>query len=243
MTMASRWSHNPRSSSRASNNPSTFSDTTFASQGKQSRQASSEHSVPPPAFQDPLPLDDNCAKYVLSVMVLFLRQTAPPEYPLMRATSFADLTFRDFESPQPTTAIAPDDVQEPPPYRLLRSRESALHTQASSNSVKSGKLSVNSTIQIPTMKAAYEKTHMSLVKSSLPVNTLIAKYAGRIVFHISASNWNAVYLRLRTKIHFLASNSVESPDITDLQLMAHSALDRQRLVQLLNGALPSGLCL
>jgi hypothetical protein len=242
MTMASRWSHNPRSSSRASNNHSSSSDSPFvASQGKRSRQASSEHSVPPPAFQDPLPLDDNCAKYVLSVMVLFMRQTAPPEYPLMMATCFTDLTFRDFESPQTTTAAAAADVEEARPSQL-RSREFALRTQASSNSVKSGKLSVNSTIQIPTMKAAYEKTHMSLVKSSLPVNTLIAKYAGRIVFHISASNWNAVYTRLRTKIHFLASTTAESPDITDLQLMAHSALDRQRLVQLLNGMLLRGIC-
>jgi neurofibromin 1 len=81
----------------------------------------------------------------------------------------------------------------------------------------------------------YEKTHMSLVKSALPVNDLIAKYAGRIVFHLSASNWTGVYGRLRTKIHFLASNPSENPDITDLQLMAHLALDKQRLVQLLNG--------
>jgi neurofibromin 1 len=76
---------------------------------------------------------------------------------------------------------------------------------------------------------------MSLVRSALPINELITKYAGRIVFHLSASNWNGVYNRLRTKIHFLASNSSENPDVTDLQLIAHLALDKQRLVQLLNG--------
>ena len=76
---------------------------------------------------------------------------------------------------------------------------------------------------------------MSLIRSALPVNELITKYVGRIVFHLSASNWNGVYNRLRTKIHFLASNSSENPDVTDLQLIAHLALDKQRLVQLLNG--------
>ena len=83
----------------------------------------------------------------------------------------------------------------------------------------------------------YEKTHTSMVKSARPINDLIAKYSGRIIFHLSASNWTGVYARLRTKIHFLASNPSDNPDITDLQLMAHIALDKQRLVQLLSGAL------
>ncbi|KAG5648701.1 hypothetical protein DXG03_000048 [Asterophora parasitica] len=221
MTMASRW-----------NSPMTGST-------KGQRQGSSDYSIPPPTFQEPLPLDDNCARYVLSVMVLLMRQTSFPDHPVMLPNRFSDLTFRDFES-HPLVAESQPEISldsptsAPEPSRAHQTQEAALRAQSSANSVRSGKLSLNSTIQFPATKTTYEKTHMSLVKSTVPVNDLIAQYAGRIVFQISASNWNVVYHRLRTKIHFLASNAAENPDVIDLQLMAHSALDRQRLVQLLN---------
>ncbi|RDB19915.1 Neurofibromin [Hypsizygus marmoreus] len=237
MTMASRWNTSPRSSSRTSNNhPVTSPDSPqMTGSARLNRQASSDYSIPPPGSQEPLPLDDNCARYVLSVMVLFLRQTASPDQPLMHPNPFSDLTFRDFESHHLVLGSA-DSSQDLPPTPIsgyTRTQESILRGQSSSNSVKSGKASLSSTIQIPSTRTIFEKTHVSLVKSSLPVSTLIAKYAGRIVFHISASNWQVVYSRLRTKIHFLASNTSDNPDLTDLQLMACSALDKQRLVQLL----------
>lgn len=77
---------------------------------------------------------------------------------------------------------------------------------------------------------------MSLVNSSLAVNDLIAKYVGRIIFHISASNWKIVFERLSTKINFIATHPELNPDSIDLQLMAHAVLDRARLVTLLNRA-------
>ncbi len=82
----------------------------------------------------------------------------------------------------------------------------------------------------------YENTHGSFVKSARAVNSLIAKYVGRIVFHISASNWNVVFDRLASKITFLAAHMSENanPDVVDLNLISYSVLDRQRLVALLN---------
>jgi len=77
---------------------------------------------------------------------------------------------------------------------------------------------------------------MSLVTSSLAVNDLIAKYVGRIIFHISASNWKVVFERLSTKISYIATHPEHNPDSIDLQLMSHSVLDRTRLVVLLNRA-------
>lgn len=236
--MASRWTHHPRSSSRSSNNYTTSSDPPLMSgtSARVKRQGSSDHSIPPPVFPEPLPLDDNCARYVLSVMILFLRQTASPDPPLVLKNAFSDLTFRDFE-PTNMAWVTEDTADTPPVSVSNHSRTQELRSQSSSNSVRSSKLSLSSTIQLPASKTTYEKTHMSLVKSSLPVNNLIAKYTGRIVFHISASNWNVVYDRLRNKIHLLATNPEGNPDLTDLLLMAHSALDRQRLVQLLIGML------
>jgi hypothetical protein len=66
---------------------------------------------------------------------------------------------------------------------------------------------------------------------------LIAKYTGRIIFHVSASNWPTVFTRIRNKIHHLASTAEEVHDVVDIRLIAHSALDRTKLVMILQGEL------
>ncbi|KAG6919754.1 hypothetical protein DXG01_001588 [Tephrocybe rancida] len=228
MTMASRWSQ-PRSSSRSSHNHPGTPDSPSLSGGS---IRSHEH-------QDPVPLDENCARYVLSVVVMLLRLTTSPDHPLVLPGRFSDLTFRDFESSPVENggggAETPPSSQHAHPHVRARQSETPLRPQSSSNSVRSGKLSLDSTIQIPATKTTYEKTHMALVKSTIPVSDLIRQYLGRIVFQISASNWGVVYSRIRAKIQFLSANSTEHPDVVDLQLMAHCALDRQRLVQVLSG--------
>jgi hypothetical protein len=190
----------------------------------------------PPFSSDPLPLNDDCARYVLSVMVLFLRP--PPPTQSMLDSPFTDLTFRDIESTTLAVTGSVEPAAEPPltpTSHSIRSKEVPLRTQASSNSVRSSKGSLSSTVLIPGSGLGYEKTHISLVKSILPVNTLISKYAGKVVFQVSASNYGAVYARLRQKIHSLERGTAELSDHADLQLMAHSVLDRSRLVQLLMG--------
>ncbi|KAG6857002.1 hypothetical protein H0H87_011096 [Tephrocybe sp. NHM501043] len=234
MTMASRWTQS-RSDSRSShNNPGTPDSNSLPGASIRSHD-----------HQDPVPLDENCARYVLSVIIMLLRLHSLHDNSLVLPGRFSDLTFRDFEShsvdhnsdtttppSEPTTVNA---HPHPHPHTRTRQTEPPLRAQSSSNSVRSGQLSLNSTIQIPATKVTYEKTHMTLVKSAIPVSDLIRQYLSRIVFQISASNWNVVYSKIRSKIQFLASNTTEHPDITDLQLMAHCALDRQRLVQILSG--------
>ncbi|KAG6811909.1 hypothetical protein H0H92_005307 [Tricholoma furcatifolium] len=238
MTMASRWTQ-LRSSSRSSH---TFPHTPDS--------PSLPGSLRFHDHQDLAPLDENCARYVLSVVVMLLRLIVSPDHPLVLQGRFSDLTFRDFEShplgpPQAdgSNGTVPVPVPETPTSqqhgtgpRGMRTSEVPLHAQSSSNSIRSEKQSHNSsTILIPAAQVTYEKTHMALVKSAIPVSDLIRHYLGRIVFQISASNWGVVYHRIRTKIQFMASNTTEHPDTVDLQLMAHCALDRQRLVQILSG--------
>ncbi|KAF7432844.1 Ras GTPase activating protein ira2 [Pleurotus ostreatus] len=233
LAMAARWNQNMRSSSRASNFPESPLPSDTARKG---RPPPSERSYTPPPWSEPPPLDDRSAKYLLSVLVLFLRQTAETD-PLMLASGIADTSFRDFESTDFLTATPlleaqnggpaiPSDIPELP-GPVLRNRPSA-------NSVQSSKASIHSVIPIPANTLTYEKTHMTLAKSSLAVNRLIAKYAGRIIYHLSASNWKIVLSRLRSKIHFLASNAEENMDVVDLQLLVHCALDKHRLVQVLS---------
>lgn len=179
-----------------------------------------------PLWLEPPPLDDSCVKYILSVMALFMRQTSFTEVPLMLQTRSTDTSFRDYED---------EIVVTPPPQEHAEetTMDPRLRTQPSTTSVRSSKVYVKASVRIAANNINYEKTHMSLIKSSLSVNNLIAKYVGRIIFHISASNWSVVYDRLSSKISHLAAHPDSAQDTVDLQLMAYSLLDRLRLVSVL----------
>jgi hypothetical protein len=209
-------------------------------QNKKFRQASSEFSSStPPPWTDLCPLDDNCARYILCVMVLYLRQTAPPEARLMSSSNLApDASLHDFESVDlPTESSAFDDYSSKigpslPPH-ISQGSKPVLKLKNSSASFHSAGSTTSSHWQLG-RTFQFEKTHMALVNSTLALNLLISKFAGRIVYHLSASNWAVVFHRIRQKIHFLASIAEDNPDTIDLQLMTHSAMDRTRLVQVLH---------
>ncbi|KAF8872759.1 hypothetical protein BD779DRAFT_1679537 [Infundibulicybe gibba] len=229
VAMAARSSHPLRAGSPPTSDPG------VPNISPRDKQMPSEDSSTHSVAQDIPPLDDKCAEYILVVMILFLRQTASPESPLMLPSRSSDLSFRDFESLDTTKFPAPPEVpRDPPPSASAHppERDPMLRSQPSSNSVKSGNYSISSLSRLSVTSALYEKTHMSLVRSPISMNSLISKFAGRIIHHISASNWPVVFKRLRDKIRQLADKRDE--DIVDLQLMALSSLNRQRLVQLLN---------
>lgn len=212
------------------------SPTTVSSFQQRRRQASSEYSDAASWPSDIPPLEERCARYVLSIILIFLRQTAPAEAPLILPSKTSDLTFRDFETEPALQQEVPNDNPD-----HVNHNQPPLRTQTSSGSVLSGKMSINSTIRIPTVQMKYEKTHMSLVKSRAAVIALIAEFSGRIIFSISASNWSTVFERLRSKIRALANKPEETADFTDLQLLAYIIFDRQRLVQVLNGRCPNSI--
>ncbi|KAF8165773.1 hypothetical protein B0H34DRAFT_794124 [Crassisporium funariophilum] len=229
MTMASRWTQRmPSTVPRGDDDSTLYSPESPTPGAKPKRQSPSEYSSSP-SWEEPPPLDDSCVKYILSVMVLFMRQTSNSDVPLMLATRSTDISFRDFDD-----NINLNAAESPPPPPPAADDGATLRTRPSSSSVKSGRMSIKSNSHISATNTTYENTHMSLVKSSLSVNNLIAKYVGRIVFHISASNWSVVFDRLSTKISYLASHPDANADTNDLQLMSHSVLDRSRLVLLLN---------
>lgn len=219
--MASRWTRHPSSPDSSEN---TIDHPSLASPDSVSRNP---RQVPPP-------LDNSCIKYILSVMVLFMRQTASPEVPLMVATRSTDTAFRDFQNTVDMGAAAKS--VSPPPRPL--SAEHSLRNRPSASSVLSGNMSIDSTSYIAATSAEYEITHVSLVNSSPAINDLIVKYIRQIIFNISASNWKVVFDRLSTKINFIATHPELNPDSMDLQLMSHGVLDRTRLVIFLNRTCP-----
>lgn len=194
-----------------------------------------------PTYAEPSPLDDNCARYILSVMVLYLRQTAPPESRLMSSSNLApDASLHDFESVD-LPISSPEfeqftSVSGPPlpfPSSKAEAQQPALKFKHSSTSFQSNGTASSGHWYL-TRSFHFEKTHMALVKSTLALNLLISKFAGRIVFQLSALNWPVVFSRIRQKIHDLANSSDDNPDTVDLQLMTHSAVDRTRLTQVLH---------
>ncbi|CAI2169037.1 10253_t:CDS:10, partial [Funneliformis geosporum] len=61
----------------------------------------------------------------------------------------------------------------------------------------------------------------------------IFKHAGRVIFFISASNWEVVFARIRVRIAFLSSTDDEWPDVSELKLLECSDLDSNRLSMVL----------
>ena len=185
------------------------------------------------SWDEPPPLDESCIKYILSVMVLFIRQTASSDVPLMVATRSTDISFRDFGD-RVFMKVPVNAISDPPPPLPLPA-EISPRNRPSASSVSSAKMYIKSISHIGAANAEYENTHMSLVTSSKVVNDLIAKHVGRIIFHLSASNWKVVFGRLSDKINSIATHPDITPDsIIDLHFMSHCVMDRTRMVVLLN---------
>src|ERR1700761_7312291 len=94
MALASRCHHNHRPTSRAGYDSPLPQPT---------HRSSDQRSTTSTPFDLP-PLDDNCAKYVLSVMVLYLRQTHTSDTPLMLEDQTTDISFTEYEmgAPEPS---------------------------------------------------------------------------------------------------------------------------------------------
>ncbi|KAH9030143.1 hypothetical protein EDB85DRAFT_1456161 [Lactarius pseudohatsudake] len=242
VAMASRWNRYtddmrtaPQSNSSHTTLPASPVVTSRSS--RKSRHTSSEFLSPSVVLSEPPPLDEHCAKYILSLMVVFLRQTAPPEGRLMSSANLSfEATFHDFETI--------DNVDSPltsPPYiseNLDLEGEAQFQESSAQSNLSSSTVNGSQTTQLTVTPMAQHNTKLEMTpkvlsRSHFSLNALILKFAGRIVYHLSASNWAVVLQRIRNKIRFLANSPDDSPDIVDLNLMKHSSLDRTRLIQIL----------
>lgn len=241
MAMASRWAQHEQAPGSRGTDADSISfppPSVRSAQAHGHTQTHSEHSSAA-SWQEPPPLDDSCVKYILSVMVLFMRQTFTPDAPLMLHTRSTDISFRDYEEHSAFWgSSAPDTIPvgDAAAFAAAEPKDRPLRNRHSVASVRSGRLNIRVGIHLPAANMAYETTHGSFVRSPLAVNALIAKHVGRIVFHISASNWAIVHERLAAKITHLAAHTADAggADLVDLNLMSHCVMDRQRLVTLLN---------
>ncbi|KAJ3551785.1 hypothetical protein NM688_g4509 [Phlebia brevispora] len=172
-------------------------------------------------------------------MVVFLRLASSTTQRLMSAANLNfDATYHDLESIESIEATTYMDIFHTGPvappsigsyYAKSEAREKLLI-----RSVQTDTPSIRAVVQhFPQHTISYERTSAVISSSMTALHTLIAKFAGRVVYHLSASNWSVVFSRIKNNIHMLASTSEEEPDTMDVRLMTHCWLDRARLVQLL----------
>lgn len=239
VAMAARWRNieESRPTTRTGEYSTGYSASLNSSSPTAGRYARSHMSrdaldSPPPIGTDLPPLKDECAKYVLSVMVLFLRQTAPPEGS-EPDTSLSYLSVEVDDQPRATSVFLdlPADSSQSGSSSFMRP---FIRPRASAASFGSQATRAGAPIPIPRDALAYTNTPQMMADSLMSLNSLIAKYAGFIVYHLSASNWQIVFNRVRHRIRQLAKADVgNATDVIDLQLMTQCALDKTRLIQLL----------
>ncbi|KAI0355329.1 hypothetical protein OH77DRAFT_1424817 [Trametes cingulata] len=242
LAMASRWGSrsedtrpNSRGSKPAPSSKPTTPDSSVPTSGRMRHASNEQLSTSATTLVEPPALDDNCARYIISVMVLILRQTAPRKHRLTSAGNLSfDASFQDFESVESHEFGANDDspgIVPPIVSGVPRAMNRARHP--SSTSLNSTGIASTISGRPPQHSIVYEKTSYLVAKSILSLHSNIAKYTGRIIYHLSASNWTVVLHRIRQRIHGLASAADIEPDTVDLQLITYSALDKIKLVQCL----------
>lgn len=250
IAMAARWSrrsedgrpgsstsHRPTGTGAGSCGPdSPAASSTRVGRGK---QASSEQLAPLSQWIEPPALDENCARYILSVMVVFLRLAAAVPQRLVSAANLNfDGSYHDLESVESIEVTTYLDIFHtgpvvPPSIGSYYAKSDPRETYLVRSDLPETP-SIRTAVQhFPQHTISYERTSAVISSSMTALHTLIAKFAGRVVYHLSASNWAVVFFRIKTNIHRLASTAEEEPDITDVRLMTHCWLDRARLVQLL----------
>jgi len=181
---------------------------------------------------DPPPLDEKVAKYTMSVMVVFIKQTGSwGDRPKASGHIHSD-TLYDYESIEnpitlPTSAMSPS----------FPASESLDRTLGISLTRRTASISALTPSYGPAYPFANSGKVVSfnspiLASTVASVNALISKYINKIIYYISASNWPVVFARIRQKIHHFASGSEELHDNTDMKLLSYCAMDQTRLIQL-----------
>ncbi|OCF79181.1 neurofibromin 1 [Kwoniella mangroviensis CBS 8886] len=184
-------------------------------------QAHSASSPPPQGdlprcWPDPYPFEEVLARYMLGVMLIYTRlvsldsgihersSPAPTKDSKGLGTSSTTSSTRSISSNYTTYTLGTKFIQQ--------------HSYPSSSS---------------TTQTQPIKPKMLSASCSTPFTTItqMTKYTSRVIFYLSASNWNLVLSRIKNKIGYLQTTIDESPDVTEIKLLEWSNLDRTRLSQ------------
>ncbi|WVQ63868.1 uncharacterized protein L199_002024 [Kwoniella botswanensis] len=170
----------------------------------------------PRCWPDPYPFEEVLARYMLGVLLIYTRlvtldsgihersSPAPTKDSKGLGTSSTTSSTRSISSTYTTYTLGTRFIQQ--------------HSYPSSSS---------------TTQTQPIKPKLLSASCSTPIATItqMTKYTSRVIFYISASNWNLVLSRIKNKIGYLQTTIEESPDVTDIKLLEWSNLNRNRLSQ------------
>lgn len=245
VTLSCRWQHRnkpdkPSHPSMERGPDSLTSPTPSSSQTSLPRSTSqsigdSRWSIPTLSLEAP-PLDESCAKWLISVMILLLRQAQPRDDRTRAYDNLSsDANLHGFESINSEDGLRHTDDM---PWIPSSEIEAAANGNQPYKAPSLSSVSSSASTPIPLARSSlgFQRTPRTLMMSSLPLYSLITEWAGNIVYLLSAVNWGVVLSKIRGKIHALArATQEESQDYTDLQLMQYCAMDRSRLTLILQG--------
>nr|XP_018259204.1 neurofibromin 1 [Kwoniella dejecticola CBS 10117]OBR81362.1 neurofibromin 1 [Kwoniella dejecticola CBS 10117] len=184
----------------------------------QSQNAPPPQSEIPRCWPDPHPFDDILARYMLGIMLIYARSVS------------SDSVNHDRVSPAPTKESKISGTS---------STTSSMRSVTSNNSAYTLGTKFFQEHSYPSSSTAPQnasnKTKMLSACCTTPtaIITQMMKYISRVIFYLSASNWNLILSRMRSRIGHLQTTIEESPDVIEMKLLEWSNLDRNRLSQVL----------
>lgn len=182
---------------------------------------------------EPPSLEENVAKYTLSVMLLYVKQTSAwSDRPKASGHIHSDTLYDSFEGVEKLAPSTSTTLRGAYATHTSLFRKAVNRGTGASNGAHHPPPLASSTTTAPTRKLLGINAPL-LGSSAASVNALLSKYVHKILFHVSASNWGVIFSRIRLRIHYFATGVEESgPDNNiDMKLLQYCALDRARLVQ------------
>ncbi|KAL7420982.1 Ras GTPase activating protein ira2 [Cryptotrichosporon argae] len=162
----------------------------------------------PRPWSDPAPLDEGLARYLLSVLLVYVRMVSRDD-PMVSGTASPAPSKHSASGSSWGRQLAPSSGSYSLGTRFIQS-----HSTESTQPPHAKPIALSA----ETQTAAISQ---------------VAKYTSRLIFYLSASNWNLVLSRIRSRIAYLTTTIEEVPDLVELRLLEWANVDRIRLGQVM----------
>ncbi|WWC91180.1 uncharacterized protein L201_006121 [Kwoniella dendrophila CBS 6074] len=179
----------------------------------------------PRCWPDPQPLEDNLARYGLSIILLYVRMVSSESSIYDRSspsTNSKDTKGTGTSSSTSSRSISPSSSSYTLGTRFIQEHS---YPSSSSSSSSSSSLQYKSHMKPKMLSATCPTTTATIAQ--------MTKYISKVIFHFSASNWNLVLSRIKSKIGYLQTTIEESADVTEIRLLEWANLTKSRLIQVI----------
>jgi neurofibromin 1 len=131
----------------------------------------------------------------------------------------------------------PIEIEDPPPFddQLAKSIINAVGRIMQQITIMEEREYGHTTNHVTQIMRTEYYTAANISRTSADIVLDIYKASSRVVAYLSASNWNIVFTKIRTRIHYLSTSSDENPETSDMRLLECCSLNAKRLSAVLSG--------